>query len=250
MNNEFSKVVIYSVAVVLFISILMAVPASAEERLVIKNGTDKVFTITNDGLLSLNPDSSSPGLLGSRTWDTTRMDMGFGGDGGGNLECYSKNHADRAGQFKFIYGGGASTGAIIFTHYNGSSWNDTMSLDYSGKLDIQGSIYVGTAYCDGGEWVNGSSREYKDNIKDLSSQDAIKALQELEPVSYVYKKDPTNKRLGFIAEDVPEIVATKDRKGVAAINFVALLTKVVQEQQKSIADLTKKLETMQQKLDE
>jgi len=249
MNNKFSKVVIYSVAVIFLISMLITVPASADERLVIKDSSDKVFSFTNDGLMSLNQDSSSPGFLGSRTWAATRMDIGYGGDGGGNLECYSKNHSSRPGQFKFIYGGGTGLGEIVFTNYDGSSWHDTMSLDYSGKLDIQGSIYVGTAYCDGGEWVNGSSREYKENIKDLSSQDAIKALKELEPVSYVYKKDPSNQRLGFIAEDVPEIVATKNRKGVAAINFVALLTKVVQDQQKSIVDLTRKLETLQQKLE-
>ena len=93
---------------------------------------------------------------------------------------------------------------------------------------------VGTsgAYCNGGAWVDGSSREYKENIEELSSKEALKAFQELEPVKYNYKADKDEKYLGFIAEDVPELVATKDRKGLSPMDVVAVLTKVVQEQQK------------------
>jgi hypothetical protein len=35
--------------------------------------------------------------------------------------------------------------------------------------------------------------------------------------------------VGFIAEDVPELVATKDRKGLSPMDIVAVLTKVVQD---------------------
>ena len=37
--------------------------------------------------------------------------------------------------------------------------------------------------------------------------------------------------MGFIAEDVPDLVATKDRKGLSPMDIVAVLTKVLQEQQ-------------------
>lgn len=40
--------------------------------------------------------------------------------------------------------------------------------------------------------------------------------------------------MGFIAEDVPELVATKDRKGMSPMDVVAVLTKVVKEQQEAI----------------
>ncbi len=43
--------------------------------------------------------------------------------------------------------------------------------------------------------------------------------------------------MGFIAEDVPELVATKDRKGLSPMDIVAVLTKVVQRQQKEIEEL-------------
>ncbi len=99
----------------------------------------------------------------------------------------------------------------------------------------------GGAYCDGGAWVEGSSREYKENISPVSLSDAVAALKVLDPVKFNYKKNPGEDYLGFIAEDVPEIVATKERKGINTMDVVAVLTKVVQEQQKAIAQLKKEI---------
>jgi hypothetical protein len=42
--------------------------------------------------------------------------------------------------------------------------------------------------------------------------------------------------VGFIAEDVPELVSTKDRKHMTPMDVVAVLTKVVQDQQKSLRE--------------
>lgn len=93
----------------------------------------------------------------------------------------------------------------------------------------------------GGVWTNASSRQYKQDIKELTEDEALDALKELKPVKFSYKVDSEEKHVGFIAEDVPELVATKDRKGMSAMDVVAVLTKVVQEQQKTIAELSKKL---------
>jgi len=103
----------------------------------------------------------------------------------------------------------------------------------------------GGAYCDGTSWYDASSREYKQNIKDLSAQEAMITLKDLNPVKFNYKKTPDEENLGFIAEDVPDLVATKDRKGMSSMDVVAVLTKVVQEQQKTIAELTKKLDSLE-----
>ncbi len=65
-----------------------------------------------------------------------RMNMGWGGAGGGNLESYSKGNADRPGQFKFIYGGNPNIGKILFTHYDGTQWIDRMVLTGDGRLGI------------------------------------------------------------------------------------------------------------------
>jgi hypothetical protein len=98
-------------------------------------------------------------------------------------------------------------------------------------------LQVGTAYCDGGVWVAGSSREYKQDIEELSTEAAEDAVAKLNPVTYEYKVSPGEHHVGFIAEDVPDLVATKDRKGLSSMDVVAVLTKVVQQQQKAIADL-------------
>ena len=76
-----------------------------------------------------------------------------------------------------------------------------------------------------------SSREYKNNINELNSSDAFETLEKLTPVTYFYKKEADERYVGFIAEEVPELVAMKNRKGLAAMEIVAVLTKVLKEQQ-------------------
>lgn len=94
----------------------------------------------------------------------------------------------------------------------------------------------------GGVWANSSSRQRKQDIADLDVEAAIQALVALEPVSFKYKIDKRETYLGFIAEDVPDIVATNDRQSLSAMDIVAVLTKVVQDQQQRIADLEAKLD--------
>ena len=89
----------------------------------------------------------------------------------------------------------------------------------------------------GGVWTNASSRTLKDQIADLPASRAMDAIERLKPVTFVYKANPTEAHVGFIAEDVPDLVATADRKSLAAMDIVAVLTKVAQEQQATIADL-------------
>jgi hypothetical protein len=81
----------------------------------------------------------------------------------------------------------------------------------------------------GGAWVNASSRALKDQIVPLSGGDALRAVEALAPVTFVYKAEPTARHVGFIAEDVPALVATPDRKSLSTMDVVAVLTKAVQE---------------------
>mgnify|MGYP001614082165 CR=1 FL=1 len=89
----------------------------------------------------------------------------------------------------------------------------------------------------GGVWTNASSRAYKKDIAPLQIDTAVETLKNLQPVTFKYKTD-NEKRVGFIAEDVPDIVASKDRKGLSAMDIVAVLTKVVQDQQARMGILT------------
>lgn len=83
----------------------------------------------------------------------------------------------------------------------------------------------------GGVWTNASSRKLKDNIQALPLAQALDVVQSLEPVTYTYKAEPNEPQVGFIAEDVPELVATQTRTELSPMDIVGVLTKVVQDQQ-------------------
>jgi hypothetical protein len=97
----------------------------------------------------------------------------------------------------------------------------------------------------GGVWTNSSSRALKENIQLLSVDDALATLQALEPVRFNYRADSAEQHVGFIAEDVPEIVATNDRKGLSTMDIVAVLTRVIQAQQQQIEDLEGRLDAVE-----
>ena len=96
----------------------------------------------------------------------------------------------------------------------------------------------------GGVWTNSSSRALKENISALTAAEALTALTGLEPVHFNYLSDPTEAHIGFIAEDVPELVASNDRQGLSAMDIVAVLTRVVQAQQQQIERLQERLEAL------
>ena len=53
-------------------------------------------------------------------------------------------------------------------------------------------------------------------------------------MTFVYKTAPTEAHIGFIAEDVPDLVATQDRRSLATMDLLAVVTKVVQDQQRQL----------------
>jgi hypothetical protein len=110
--------------------------------------------------------------------------------------------------------------------------NSLFQMDLIGNSDIE--MQDGGGY--NGTWNPASSRELKENIKDLTVDDAMEALVGLNPVTYNYKTDKDEPRVGFIAEDVPELVAMRGRKTLGTVDIVSVLTKVIQEQQKSLKE--------------
>jgi hypothetical protein len=122
-----------------------------------------------------------------------------------------------------------------------SAWK--MSLNTDNSL----SMVNGATCTAGGVWMNASSRELKEKIEGLSAEEAEGALAELSPVKYAYKADKEERHVGFIAEDVPALVASKDRKTVSPMDVVGVLTKVVQEQQKTIIELKERMAELEKK---
>jgi len=71
----------------------------------------------------------------------------------------------------------------------------------------------------------------------LTASEALNTLDELTPVRYNYKVEKDEEYIGFIAEDVPDLVAMSNRKGLSPMDITAVLTKVVKEQKNQIEGL-------------
>jgi len=195
---------------------------------VVKEGVTEATTFANYSATFFNTGSAYFGFR-----NTTDNAEGFFGVGGGAGARFGL--------------GSITNNAVEFFANNGVR----MVLHTSGALQMASGAWCTLA----GVWQNASSREYKENIKSISSSKAMDALEQLNPVEFNYKVDSKEKHLGFIAEDVPDLVATKDRKGMSPMDVVAVLTKVVQEQQKlnqmqqkKISDLSKKMEDLEKEL--
>jgi hypothetical protein len=130
---------------------------------------------------------------------------------------------------------------------------------YSLVVDSTGRIGLGVssplyqihhssgARLDAGNWINASSRAVKQDIQPLALDAAMSTVKALQPVTFAYKANPAETNVGFIAEDVPELVATNDRKGLSSMDIVAVLTKVVQEQQRTIEAMQARLQKLEQR---
>ena len=125
---------------------------------------------------------------------------------------------------------------------------------YKMQLNTDGSLQLanGAGCTAGGHWYDSgfSSRELKENIEELGVAESQAALEQLVPVKYSYKVEKGERHVGFIAEDVPELVAMKDRKAVGAMDVVGVLTKVVQEQDKKSKEQQKAILEQQKTLSE
>jgi len=122
--------------------------------------------------------------------------------------------------------------ATVFDRMNffDQTHGDVMTLRSNGNLSITGTF------------TQGSSRTLKDHITALSSTEALETLAHLSPVKFRYKADTEQAtHIGFIAEDVPDLVATPDRQGLCPMDIIGVLTKAVQEQQKTIEALLEKV---------
>jgi hypothetical protein len=126
---------------------------------------------------------------------------------------------------------------------------DRITIDRDGHVGFGASrpdhpleMASGAHVTAGGVWTNRSSRESKENIAVLSSGDAVAAVMALQPVSFNYRAEEGEDYVGFIAEDVPGLLANSDGKSLSTMDIVAALTKVVQEQQRRIDELEARLE--------
>jgi len=235
-------------AVALLFMIITSSPVSnslfAADSLVVKDsGGTSTFKVEDDGKVfttaRYTAQSESPGFWLDET--------GTGGKGAFFVLDEGWIQVQRRSQG---FGGYEASPIFINIGAPGATFSITVEGNVGiGKYPASHPLHMGSgAYCStGGTWTDASSREYKENIETLTAHEAVDTLKELRPVKFRYKNDPEDKHVGFIAEDVPDLVASKDRKGMSSMDVVAVLTKVVQEQQKTIADLSRKVAELEKK---
>jgi hypothetical protein len=198
----------------------------------------------NGNLSVVGPDNGLVHLTNVTTNNTTKVSrMVLNHYSNSELPVYLFGAASTATDNFVAFGGGntignAATQIDLFTAENPTTPVGTPRLTIIGNgyvgIGIQDPLYPlemdsGARVTIGGVWTNASSRDYKDNIEALATEEALVTLKGLNPVKFAYKRDRTERHIGFIAEDVPELIATKDRKGLSPMDIVAVLTKVVQE---------------------
>lgn len=253
------------------ISCLLAVPAFAVDKLIVKDSNgNSTFTVqdtgdvqvqnTTNGIVSAR--INNPDIFGASAASAQeQIVLGPSGSEHLILQVLSDSHPSmpttallNAYTHNFFVRTNAQN---VFKIIRSGAVQNTLVLN-AGKVgvgtDSPSRLFtVGTngAGSDGSTWFTSSSREYKDNIRELSADKAIETVKNMTPVTFVYKNIPEYNHVGFIAEDVPDLVATPDRKTLSTMDIVAVLTKVVQEQNKTIAELSdkvKKLETQVTKI--
>ncbi|MEM6793839.1 MAG: tail fiber domain-containing protein [Acidobacteriota bacterium] len=227
---------------------------------------DDSIYIAADGNVGLGTDAPKTGLhlLGGGSVYTPENDK---------VIALFQNNADAAdGSIVSVISGNGNANAQVFlgdvddenagriTYRNGS---DTLGFAAGGQESVR--LFSDKTLCLGGctattgnaiqhengaslsaagVWTNTSSRERKQDIESLSADAATSALKNLEPVTYRYLAELDETYVGFIAEDVPDLVAMNGRKSMNSMDVVAVLTRVVQEQQKAIEALTERLESL------
>jgi hypothetical protein len=139
---------------------------------------------------------------------------------------------------------GTERGCFYFrktTFDNLASHRNLVVITEAGDLKATGDVYANGI-------LLSSSRELKENIAELSGKEAVEALKNLNPVKFNFKADSDkNRHIGFIAEDVPELVATSDRKTLSPMDIVAVLTQALKEQQNTISALAEKVKLLEAK---
>lgn len=130
----------------------------------------------------------------------------------GDVYCNDIN-ADRINCTGFY-----ADGSVTF--YVQDVWNQ--GLYTNGKLTCQTGFYCGhDIYAEGTiatpHWSSASDRRLKEKVVDIPEHMARNLLQDMRPKSYRFKKDYGTQRLGFIAQDVQEVLS---RNGLDSTLFV------------------------------
>ena len=152
----------------------------------------------------------------------------------------ARDGSDESGSFVIL----TADNGVLKSHFSVTSGGNVGvgTTEPTYKLHVIGQAYFSVPI------MEGSSRTLKENIKLVNTEEAMAAFDQLNPVEFNYKVNKEETYLGFIAEDVPDIVSTNDRKAISTMDIVALLTKVVKEQKATMEELALKVERLEREV--
>jgi len=167
-------------------------------------------TKTQDGYVT------APGAIANKVWKT---------DANGNPGW--RDDADTDTNTTYSAGAGLTLSGTTFSvtkTITTASTADTIALrDASANLTAAG-------------FFQSSSRLLKTDVNPYT-ESALDILKRTNVVSFYYKTDLENRRIGFIAEDTPVELSTKDKNVMDANSTIGLLIKAVQELEARIKQL-------------
>lgn len=134
----------------------------------------------------------------------------------------------------------ASTEDYFMINSHSSSSGNIFKIDENGNIGIGNSnpqypLHFGAqannAHIDasGNIFTLPSSRKLKKDIKPIDHDTAHRILEQLAPVTFNYVQDQSEHCVGFIAEDVPQEVASPDRRTLQSLDITAALTVVAKD---------------------
>jgi hypothetical protein len=130
----------------------------------------------------------------------------------------------------------AVAGPIGLTDYSGLTFDNT-TLRTTKNVEVGGTLIV-TGNTTSNAFYQSSSRTLKTNIEKLEIS-GLDLLNQVNVVKFNYLNDLENKRIGFIAEDTPIELSTKEQNVMDTNSSIGILIKAVQE----LTDKVKELES-------
>ncbi|WP_372768527.1 tail fiber domain-containing protein [Pseudoalteromonas sp.] len=229
------------------------IPTNAQFHLENSSEDDDDFIVTEDGQVGLgtelfNLNDGIPKLYINGNSDESntieinspnvanRSALVFSKNKAINWSISSRNNFNASNDELIIYDASVEPAILIEQSANN---NGISSIGFGTGTGGQHAILHenGASLSLGGTWTNASSRRLKENIHSLSFDEAYSALLGLNPVSFNYKTEPKETFIGFIAEDVPELVSYNDKQRLSTMDIVAVLTSVLKQQVKEIEKL-------------